>query len=206
MIGGGTGGVMSTWLVNGDVLIACNCDFGCPCNFNARPSKGFCEGGWIWQIENRHVGDVPVAGLGAALFAKWPGAIHEGGGRATCYIDERADAAQRAALTRVLRGELGGPWGLFIKTYTLETPTAARFDVTLAQHGSRARIGDTIELALATIRNPVTQAEVHPEVVLPEGLVVKRGAMAASTVFRVSDALAYDHSGQYAAFGRFEYS
>jgi hypothetical protein len=30
--------------------------------------------------------------------------------------------------------------------------------------------------------------------------------MAASAVFRVKDALRYDHSGQYAAFGRFEYS
>ena len=54
--------------------------------------------------------------------------------------------------------------------------------------------------------NPVTKAEVHPEIVLPEGLVVKRGGLAASSVFRVKDELGYDHSGQYAAFGRFDYS
>jgi len=42
-------------------------------------------------------------------------------------------------------------------------------------------------------------------VVLPEGLVVKRGGMARSSVFQVSD-LGYDHSGQYAAFGRFDYA
>jgi hypothetical protein len=59
---------------------------------------------------------------------------------------------------------------------------------------------------MQTIRNPVTKAEVHPEVVLPEGLVIKRGGLGASTVFRVRDELALDHSGQYAAFGRFEYS
>ncbi len=41
------------------------------------------------------------------------------GGRAAAYIDERADPPQRAALVRVLRGELGGPWALFIKTYEL---------------------------------------------------------------------------------------
>ena len=197
---------MSTWTVSGDVLIACNCDWGCPCNFNARPSKGFCQGGWIWQIADGHVDNVTLAGLGAALFAKWPGAIHEGGGGATCYIDDRADDAQRAALTRVLRGELGGPWGLFIKTYDLAPPVNARFDVEIARHASRARIGDVVDLQLQTIRNPVTNAEAHPEVVLPEGLVVKRGGLAASSVFRVSDALGYDHSGQYAAFGRFEYS
>jgi hypothetical protein len=192
--------------VNGEVLIACNCDWGCPCNFNARPSRGFCEGGWIWLIENGQVDDVPLGGLGVAVFAKWPGAIHEGGGRATSYVDAGASASQRGALSRLLRGELGGPWGLFIKTYELAAPVAARFDVHPAAHGSTATIGDVVELRMQTIRNPVTQAEVHPEVVLPEGLVVKRGGLAASTVFRVSDALALDHSGQYAAFGRFEYS
>jgi len=197
---------MSAWRVHGDVLIACNCDWGCPCNFNARPSRGFCQGGWIWQIEGGHVGDVDLSGLGAALFAKWPGAIHEGGGRATSYVDARATDAQRAVLTRLLRGEIGGPWGLFIKTYDLAPPVPARFDVQMAQHASRATIGDAVRLELQTIRNPVTQAEVHPEVVLPEGLVVKRGGLAASTVFRVSDELGLDHSGQYAAFGRFEYS
>ena len=191
---------------SGDVLIACNCDWGCPCNFNARPSKGFCQGGWIWMFESGAVDDVSVAGLGAAVFAKWPGAIHEGGGRATSYVDARASDAQRDALTRLLRGEFGGPWGLFIKTYRLAAPQFAPFDVRLAQHGSRATIGGFAELELQTIRNPVTNAEAHPEMILPEGLVVKRGGLAASAVFRVADELAYDHSGQYAAFGRFEYA
>lgn len=197
---------MAAWRATGDVLIACNCDWGCPCNFNARPSRGFCQGGWIWLIEQGHVDEVRVDGLGIALFAKWPGAIHEGGGRAVCYLDDRADTAQRAALTKVLRGELGGPWGLFIKTYELTAPTAARFDVQLAQHASRATIGDTVKLEMQTMRNPVTQAEVHPEMVLPEGLVVKRGSLAASSVFRVGGEVEYDHSGQYAAFGRFDYA
>ena len=196
---------MSTWRVSGDVLIACNCDFGCPCNFNARPSKGFCEGGWIWMIQQGHVGDVDLSGLGLAVFAKWPGAIHDGGGRASAYIDERATAGQREALSRVLRGELGGPWGLFIKTYALGPATPAAFDVQLAAHASRAAIGDVVKLAFQKIRNPVSQVEVHPEMVLPEGLVVKRGSLAASSVFQVKDDLAYDHSGQYAAFGPFEY-
>jgi hypothetical protein len=197
---------MGSWRITGDVLIACNCDWGCPCNFNARPSRGFCQGGWIWMIEDGHVDDVNLAGLGAAVFAKWPGAIHEGGGRAVSYVDSRADTGQLAALTRIVRGEVGGPCGIFIKTYELAGPVAARFDVQLARHASRATIGDVVELQLQKIRNPVTQAQVHPEVVLPEGLVLKRGELAASSVFRIRDELALDHSGQYAAFGRFDYS
>lgn len=194
------------WSAAGNVLIACNCDFGCPCNFNALPSHGMCEGGWIWLIEKGHVDTVRLEDVGVAMFAKWPRAIHEGGGRAVCYVDERATDEQRAALTRLLRGELGGPWGIFIKTYALAEPEIARFDVRLAEHASTAKIGGAVSLELKTIRNPVTQAEVHPEVVLPEGLVVKRGSMAASKVFRVDGGLDYDHSGQYAAFGKFEYA
>jgi hypothetical protein len=76
----------------------------------------------------------------------------------------------------------------------------------MARHDSRAIIGDVVQLELTKIRNPVTRAEAHPEVLLPEGLVVKRGGLAASSVFLVRDELALNHSGQYAAFGRFQYS
>jgi hypothetical protein len=197
---------MAGWHAKGTVLIACNCDWGCPCNFNARPSRGYCQGGWIWVFDRAHVDDVQLDGLGVALFAKWPGAIHEGGGQAACYVDDRADARQRAALERVLRGELGGPWGIFITTYELASPAPVRFDVELAQHATIARLGDAVFLTLQTIRNPVTKAEVHPEAVLPEGLVVKRATLAASKEFRVGAPLGLDHSGQYAAFGQFDYS
>jgi hypothetical protein len=196
----------SGWQLNGSVLIACNCDWGCPCNFNARPSRGHCEGGWIWMIESGHVNGVRLDGLGVALFADWPGAIHEGGGRAACYLDERGDTAQRATLTNLLQGKVGGPWGLFRKTYDLAAPKPASFDVTLAKHATRATVGEFVELELEAIRNPVTKDVTHPQVVLPEGLVVKHGNVAASKVFRVSGGVEYDHSGQYAAFGVFAYS
>jgi hypothetical protein len=101
--------------------------------------------------------------------------------------------------------ELGGPWSIFISTFELAGPEPARFDLRLAEYGSHVAIGQRVQLELETMRNPVTQAEVHPEMVLPEGLVMKHGRLAASKVFRVRDAVEYDHSGRYAAFGRFEY-
>jgi hypothetical protein len=39
------------WTMKGTVLIACNCDYGCPCNFNALPTTGKCEGEWTWHVE-----------------------------------------------------------------------------------------------------------------------------------------------------------
>jgi hypothetical protein len=196
---------VSEWTLSGNIIIACNCDFGCPCNFNARPSHGHCQGGWVWSIDAGEVRGVRVDGLGLALFSKWPGAIHEGGGSAVSFVDDRADAQQRNALTRIVRGELGGPWGIFINTYQLSGPEPVRFDVQFAEYDTRLRIGSAVELELQRIRNPVTQAEVHPEIVLPEGLVVKRGRLATSRIFRVQDGVRFDHSGQYAAFGPFAY-
>ena len=194
------------WQLNGTVLIACSCDWGCPCNFQALPTGGKCEGGWVWAIEQGHLGDVRVDGLAVALYADWPGAIHQGGGRAVAYIDEKANAQQREALTQLVLGKFGGPWGIFINTYALSDPTSARFDLALADYETRLTIGEAVQLELQTIRNPVSGADVHPEMVLPEGLVVKRGRLAASKVFRVRDGVSYDHSGQYAAFGPFAYA
>lgn len=197
---------MSEWHLDGTIIIACNCDYGCPCNFNAPPSRGKCEGGWVWKIEEGAVGDVRVGGLAMAVYADWPGAIHDGGGKAVAWIDERADEQQREALTRLLRGRLGGPWGIFINTYDLAGPEPARFDVDFADYDTRLQIGEAVVLELAKIRNPVSHAEVHPEMILPEGIVVKRGRLAASKHFEVRDAVRFDHSGRYAAFGPFSYA
>jgi hypothetical protein len=196
---------MSAWHLSGNIIIACNCDYGCPCNFNARPTHGKCEGGWVWVISDGSIHGVRVDGLAVAVYADWPGAIHDGGGRAVAYMDDRGDDAQRDALTRLVRGEFGGPWGIFMNTYQLEGPEPARFDIHFADYGTKLRIGDAVDLAIRKIRNPVTQAEVHPEMLLPEGLVLKRGRLAASKVFNVRDQVRYDHSGQYAAFGPFSY-
>lgn len=196
---------MDGWRFEGTVLIACNCDWGCPCNVNARPTKGHCEGGWTWMIDRGHHGDVRLDGLALSVYAQWPGAIHEGNGRAFALIDERADEAQGAVLTRLVRGELGGPWGIFINTYTLEGPEASRYQIELAEYATSLRVGDSVHLEIQPIRNPVTGAEAHPELLLPEGLVLKRAGLATSKTFRVADGVSYDYSGQYAAFGRFEY-
>lgn len=196
---------MSEWKVDGTVLIACNCDWGCPCNFNARPSRGFCQGGWSWLIDQGHYAELSLDGLAVSVFAQWPGAIHEGNGTAVAFLDDHADDEQRTVLERLLRGEFGGPWGIFINTYRLEGPYPASYRVDLADHRSRIRVGDKVHLELEPIRNPVSGAEAHPEIVLPQGLVVKRASLGASRIFRVDEGVHYDHSGQYTAFGRFDY-
>jgi hypothetical protein len=194
-----------SWHLGGTVLIACNCDWGCPCNVNGRPTHGDCEGGWVWSIDQGSVDGVDLQGRAVGLFADWPGAIHEGGGRASAYIDDGADDDQAAALTRVVRGEIGGPWAIFINTYELDGPHSAAFAVDVDDFASTATVEGVAELEMQPISNPVTGVEIHPELSLPEGLITKRAGLAASKVFRVHGGVTYDHSGRYAAFGPFDY-
>lgn len=195
-----------SWQLNGTLLIACNCDYGCPCNFNALPTYRHCEGAWTWHVENGSLDGTKLDGVTFAVFADWPGAIHEGGGQAIAYVDDRASDAQRKAIETLVRGGLGGPWGIFINTYQLQGPKAVRIDLQIDGDRSRYRIGDIGELQLDTIKNPKTGAPVHPHAVLPEGLVTKDAALLRSETFRINDTISYDHSGKYAALAPFAYS
>ena len=194
------------WALSGTMIVACNCDYGCPCNVNGRPSLGKCEGGWTWRIDEGRYGETSLDGLAFSIFADWPGAIHEGGGKAISFIDARADDAQREALTTLARGEAGGPWGVFATTYELEEPQPAAFDVHVDGERTHYTVRGGTELQVETIRNPVTGNEVHPRLQLPEGLLVKELELYRSKTFTVSGTVAYDHSGRYAALGGFSYT
>jgi len=195
------------WTMKGRVLIACSCDWGCPCNVNAPPTKGSCEGGWTWEVEEGAFGETKLDGLYLSLFADWPKAIHEGNGVATALIDDRADRAQREALTTMVMGSAGGPWGVFRKTFsTLHGPTFVRYEANFSGELPAVKAGNVLECSTQFIRNPVTSATSHPRIVLPEGMILKDAALLASKRFVLSDGVKYDHSGQYAAFGFFAYT
>jgi hypothetical protein len=194
------------WRMTGTALIACNCDYGCPCNFNALPSKGKCEGGWVWLVDEGVFGDVSLDKLSFALFVKWPGAIHHGHGEGVLLVDAGADARQEAAITTLVKGGEGGPWGVLGWTWpTLHGPKRVPFDIRIDGIHSRVKAGDAFIVESTTIKNPVTGAEAHPSALLPEGLIVKRADLGCSAVFRVDDAIVLDHSGQYTGVGRFDY-
>ena len=191
------------WTVEGTLMIACNCDYGCPCNVNGRPTTGKCEGGWTWHVDSGRYGTTALDDLNFSILADWPGAIHEGGGRAVSYIDERADEAQWAALATLIGGEAGGPWAIFISTYDLDGPRSAPYEVEVAGERSYYRIGAFAELQVEPILNPVTGDEVHPRLLLPEGLFTRDVGLFRSQKFTVEAGISYDHSGRYAAVGAF---
>ena len=195
------------WRLRGKVVIACNCDYGCPCNFNARPTKGKCEGGWTWHVEDGEYDGTSLDGLTFSIFVNWPGAIHEGGGEALILVDERADDAQVEAIQTLVGGEVGGPWGVLAWTWpTVHGPTPVKYEADFAGLDTHVRAGDVLDLQVAPIRNPVSGAEARPGVVLPQGIILKQAELGTSSTFSVRDGISYDHSGQYAAIGPFDYS
>jgi len=197
---------MAEWELSGTVLVGCNCDYGCPCNFNAPPTTGDCEGGWVWHIEKGTYDGVDLTGLTLGIFADWPGAIHEGGGKAIAFYDDQADGRQSEALEALLRGGEGGPWGIFINTYELAGIHATPVELEVDGERSSYKIGDLAELQMEPIKNPVSGDEIRSGVLLPTGLVFNEGWCAASSVFRVNDGVSYDHSGKQAEWAPYSYS
>ncbi len=188
------------WHIHGDYILACNCDYGCPCNFNARPTMGFCQGAVGFQVADGAYGDVRLDGQKAFIVAKWPGAIHEGNGVAGIYIDEGASPAQREALWKILSGEAGGaPWAIFATTFShVLGPHFAEITMRVAGKDTEVTVDGRIKISFQPIRNPVTKAEASPKVVLPQGFVFQEGEQYALKEFWVnaSPELTFAHPGK----------
>ncbi len=97
------------WMIRGVEFTNCNCNYGCPCQFNAPTTHGHCEAVTSGQIAEGYHGDTRLEGLNWALVLHWPGEIAEGSGREQAIIDERASDDQRKALGRILYGEDTSP-------------------------------------------------------------------------------------------------
>jgi hypothetical protein len=200
-------GPTDSWHLKGRVLVACNCDWGCPCNFNARPTTGKCEGGWTWHVDDGSYGGVKLNGLNFSVYANWPGAIHEGNGEAVILIDRRADPQQRVAIQALVGGKVGGPWGTLGWTWPkVHGPYDVEYHLEFDGMHTRLTCGDYLTIECAPIRNPVNGSESFPGVTLPQGIVFKQGELGSTTRFHLSKGVAYDHSGRYMALAPFEYA
>lgn len=168
---------MAKWWWKADYVETCNCAHGCPCNFTQIPTDGTCKSVVAWEIREGECEGVRLDGLILGMIASWPGPIHKGNGQALVYIDERANAAQRAALERIGCGQVGegGPFALFATTYAAP-PTVVHGPVRLTRKGRR------VELALGALAQasvgPVCQdlgGEASVRLVIPGGFIFDDG-------------------------------
>lgn len=165
----------ANWRLEGEWIKDCNCAFGCPCDFNARPTHGDCRGIMGMRIKKGHFNGVKLDGLAFFVAASWPGPLHEGKGEAQFIIDQHASPAQREALFSILSGKSSAQGTLFhifsLIISKIHDPVFApiRFEFDLAGRRAKLSIPDVIEAENEPIRNPVTGAPHRIQVVMPEG-------------------------------------
>jgi hypothetical protein len=165
-----------SWSIKGREFIHCNCAYGCPCQFNARPTHGSCHAIGGIEIAEGHHGNTKLDGLRMACVLSWPGAIHEGRGHATPIVDERATPEQREALLRIMSGEDTEPGATFFQVFAttyeqVNEPIFARIDFEVDVDGRTARlqVPEVIDARGEPILNPVTGEPHRARINLPNG-------------------------------------
>jgi len=194
------------WVIKGSEFANCNCSYGCPCQFNARPTHGNCRGVFGIQIDEGHFAEVRLDGLRAVLLAATPGALHEGNGTMQLVIDERADARQRDALEKILSGreteEMATIWWVLgamcpMKLETLFKPIT--FDVDVEARRARLEIPGFLQMSGEPIRNPVTGAEHRVRIDLPDGFEYRIAEIGSGTT-RCAGPIELDLKDSYGQF------
>lgn len=191
------------WRLHGPGVDLCNCNYGCPCQFNAPPTDGKCEAAVGFHIVEGHFGETSLDDLHVACTFAWPGAIHEGNGQCQACIDERASEPQRQALLTILSGQEQEPTALFaIFASTLSTmhePLFVPVEVLSDRDSLTAsiRVPGLIEGKVEPILNPVDGSPHRARMVLPEGFEFGE-ADCASAEFKTSGAIALEYAGSNA--------
>lgn len=172
------------WKMKGRYVKSCNCAYGCPCDFNAKPTYGPCEGMAGMQIDQGHFGDVKLDGLSWAVTYHWPGPLHEGNGTIQPIVDQRATEAQRNSLLTILSGKEQDE-GTFFHILSLVTSTVLdplflpiEFDFNLEARTAHVKVPGVFETTTEPIKNPVTGDPHRVQVILPSGFEHKKGEIA----------------------------
>lgn len=201
--------MVPAWHMSGDILGACNCDWGCPCNFDARPTHGFCEGTYVLVVRHGRFGEVALDGIVFVMGGRSPGPIHEGNGNAFLIVDERATPEQRDALVRLWRGDgVGMPFEGFAE-FTTEwfDPVFAPVEAKVDGVRSTVKVEGIYELTMSRIPNPVTGDEEEIYLDKPTGFTSLRSEMGNAVAERLmTPGLTFEHSDTYAEYGEFNYS
>ncbi len=198
------------WEIKGSKISACNCNYGCPCQFNAPPSHDKCEGVDVLEIEQGHFGDISLDGLRVGMLAGWPGAIHEGDGVGQVIIDELADEDQREAIYKIVSGEEQEPTTAFsIYASTMHEDYAALYKPIEMRSDLEARtaavfIPGVIEIEVQPIRNAVTGEPHHARFVLSGCFEFVEDEIASASFTGLGE-FNFDYKERSAIFSRFAY-
>lgn len=199
------------WQITGDEVVSCNCAWGCPCQFNALPTSGHCEGLSVIAITRGYFGPVHLDGVTFAQVFHWDGPIHEGNGWRRLILDVRQTAEQRDAIEALISGAHGHP---VFEIFALMAPNALptviasiTFEHDRERRQASIFIPDLAESHIEPIRNPVTREEHRARIDLPDGFEFRVAEIANSARWRTTagEPLAMEHENTYAQFAHFDW-
>jgi len=203
---------MVDWYLDGISFGNCNCDYGCPCQFELRPTHGDCRGLEMARIDKGHFGNVKLDGLCFALLYAWPGAVFEGGGAMQAIIDERADERQRNALLTILEGgetrEAATHWWVYrAMSSTVHPPLfkPIHLDVDIESRRAKVSIPGVLESSGRPIVSPVTGEEHRVRIDLPNGIEFDIAEIASGST-RASGAVVMELDDSYGQFNRLHHT
>lgn len=164
------------WMIRGAEYSNCNCDYGCPCQFNSPTTHGHCEALATGHIDEGFFNDTRLDGLHWAMIVYWPGEIAEGNGRQQAIIDERATPEQREALAKILYGEATTPGAthFYVFNSTMSEvfdPIYASIELEIDWEARRAELSipNLVRSKGSPIMNPNTGQEHQARIHLPQG-------------------------------------
>ena len=194
------------WSIRGPSITTCNCDWGCPCQFNALPTHGDCRAAVAMRVEDGHFGDVSLAGTSWVGLFGWPGPIHEGNGEALVVIDEGANEEQRQALLTILSGQETEPgatiFNVFATTFaTMHEPQfrPVEFEADIETRRGRFGVEGLVEAEATPIRNPITGKEHRARVSIPAGFEYSEAEYASGEAHSAGP-VALDYASSHAHF------
>jgi hypothetical protein len=191
------------WVIRAIYLDSCNCDWGCPGQFGARPTHGNCEGSSVFHILKGRYGVVGLDRSNVASAYPWPGAVHEGQGKASFYVDDRSSPEQFDAISRILTGAAGGgPFAVYASTLDrFQAPRRAKIGFQAKSIRSRATIEGVGVLELEPMRSPVSGKVQRAIIELPGGFEFPKTEVTSLKEMVVADGyMGFHYSGTYGSF------
>jgi len=164
------------WMLRGVGYANCNCAYGCPCQFTAKTTNGFCEAMGAGRIDEGYFNETRLDGLKYVMLLQWPGEVSEGNGKQQVMIDERANPDQRKALEKILHGESTAPGSTHFFVYnstmsevleTLFVPIELSIDVDARE--AKVHVTDLVESTGTPIVNPHSGQPSRSRIDLPGG-------------------------------------
>ncbi len=147
------------WWINGILFENCTCQLLCPAHVSFRQNcdGDRCLGYWGIHVDKGRFGPLVLEEQNAVVLYDSPPSMHDGGWTVEIYLDASVDAEQRAAMQRILTGEVGGPWEILSQFVAKRLETrAAPIEFQDDGRRKRLRIEGVLEAEIGAVESKKT--------------------------------------------------